>query len=59
MTESNIPELEHIRQAAREVIEKGSEVRDQIRTITLSALKTGRLELSASKVWSRRWERVP
>ncbi len=44
MAESNVPELEEIRQAAREVIEKGSGIRDQIRDITLNALKAGRLE---------------
>ena len=49
MAESNVPELEEIRQAAREVIEKGSGVRNQIHDITLSALKAGRLEAERIK----------
>ena len=49
MAEHKIPELEEIRQAAREVIAKGSEVRDQIRDITLSALKAGHLEAERIK----------
>ena len=49
MAETNIPELEEIRQAAREVIEKGSGVRDHIRDITLNALKAGHLEAERIK----------
>jgi predicted DNA-binding ribbon-helix-helix protein len=49
MTEQNTPELERIRQTAREVIEKGSEVRNQIRDITLNALKAGQLEAERIK----------
>jgi hypothetical protein len=49
MTEHHVPELEDVRQAAREVIEKGCEVREHIRDITLNALKTGQLEAGRIK----------
>ena len=49
MTEHHVPELEEIRQAARQVIEKGGEVRDHIRDITLNALKSGQLEAGRIK----------
>lgn len=49
MTEQNTSELERIRQMAREVIEKGGEVQDQIREITLNALKAGQLEAQRIK----------
>ncbi len=44
-----IQEFDTIRQTAREVIEKGSGVRDQIRDITLTALKAGHLEAKRIK----------
>ena len=49
MAEHKIPELDEIRQAGREVIAKGSEVRNHIRDITLSALKAGHLEAERIK----------
>ena len=49
MVEPKNPEFEEIRQAAQKVIEEGSGVRDQIRDITLNALKAGHLEAERIK----------
>lgn len=49
MAKPPVHELEDIRQAAHQVIEKGGEVRDHIRDITLNALKSGQVEAGRIK----------